>query len=75
MTALTGLYTWAEAQELTSRNPVAMKEIIGRSGTVIQVPSGAKVKDAKLSNVKWLTPQAWSVMTPSEVLDKLGGGQ
>ncbi|WP_275462294.1 integrase [Streptomyces noursei] len=58
LTALAGLYTWAEARELIPRNPVAMKEIIGRSGTVIQVPA-ARAKDARASNVKWLTPRAW----------------
>lgn len=58
LTALAGLYTWAEAQELIPRSPVGMKEIIGRSGTVIRVPAG-KAKDAKQSNVKWLTPRAW----------------
>ncbi|MCX5309012.1 site-specific integrase [Streptomyces sp. NBC_00160] len=58
LTALAGLYAWAEGRELIPQNPVAMKEILGRDGTVIRVPAG-KAKDAKRSDVRWLTPRAW----------------
>ncbi|MFH9568935.1 site-specific integrase [Streptomyces sp. NPDC017454] len=58
LTALAGLYTWAEGRELLPQNPVAMKEILSRDGTTIRVPAG-KAKDTKQSNVRWLTPRAW----------------
>lgn len=58
LTALAGLCSWAEAQELVLRNPVAIKEMIGRSGAVIRVPA-ARAKDAEASNVKRLAPRSW----------------
>ncbi|MFE9367872.1 tyrosine-type recombinase/integrase [Streptomyces sp. NPDC006978] len=58
LSALARLYTWAEGRGLIPQNPVAMKEIVGRDGTVIRVPAG-RAKDAKRSDVRWLTPRAW----------------
>jgi site-specific recombinase XerD len=58
LSALAGLYSWATTRGLIPQSPVSMKEIVGRGGTVILVPEG-RAKDAKRSNVKWLTPRAW----------------
>ncbi|WP_449475261.1 site-specific integrase [Streptomyces abikoensis] len=58
LAALTGLYSWAEGRELIPRSPIAMKQVMGRNGDVLTVPA-AKAKDAKKSDVRWLTPRAF----------------
>ncbi|MFF7019913.1 tyrosine-type recombinase/integrase [Streptomyces klenkii] len=58
LAALTGLYTWAEGKEILPRSPIAMKQVMGRNGEVLMAPV-AKAKDAKRSDVRWLTPRAF----------------
>ncbi|MGW2937919.1 site-specific integrase [Streptomyces sp. NPDC001156] len=58
LAALTRLYDWAERREYVARNPVLMRDFIGRTGEVIRV-SQRRAKDAKTSNVHWLTPRAF----------------
>jgi integrase len=58
LSALASLYTWAMDHQHTERSPVAMKRIIGRDGMTITVPA-ARAKDARGSNVHWLTPRSW----------------
>jgi hypothetical protein len=50
LAAFTGLYGWAVANHHVSRNPVAMKQVVGRNGEVLTVPV-ARAKDARRSNV------------------------
>lgn len=58
LAALTNLYRWAVANRHVARNPVAMKQVLGRDGTVSTMPL-ARAKDARRSNVHWLTPRTW----------------
>ena len=58
LAAFTSLYTWAVKNGQLLRNPVAMKQIVGREGEVLTVPE-ARAKDARHSNVHWLTPRTW----------------
>ncbi|MFF0405653.1 site-specific integrase [[Kitasatospora] papulosa] len=58
LAALTRLYEWAERREYVVRNPVLMRDFIGRTGGVIRVPQ-ARAKDAKASDVHWLTPRTF----------------
>lgn len=58
LSALASLYTWAANNQYVERSPVAMKRVIGRDGTTITVPA-ARAKDARRSNVHWLTPRSW----------------
>jgi hypothetical protein len=41
-----------------TRNPVATKQVMGRYGEVLTVAE-ARAKDARPSNVHWLTPRTW----------------
>ena len=41
-----------------TRNPVAMKQVRGRNGDMVTAPA-ARAKDARRSNVHWLTPRTW----------------
>jgi Phage integrase, N-terminal SAM-like domain len=56
--AFAHLYRWAVREEnrYVARNPVAMKQVLGRGGNVVTVPT-AMAKDARRSNVHWLTPR------------------
>jgi site-specific recombinase XerD len=56
--AFTNLYTWAAKNGHVTQNPVAMHQVWGRNGQVISVPV-ARAKDARPSNVHWLTPRTW----------------
>jgi site-specific recombinase XerD len=58
LAAFTSLYAWAVANHHVLRNPVAMKQVVGRNGEVLAVPE-ARAKDARRSNVHWLTPRTW----------------
>lgn len=58
LAALTRLYEWAERREYVARNPVLMRDVVGRTGGVIRVPQG-RAKDAKTSDVHWLTPRTF----------------
>ena len=58
LSALASLYTWAVDNQHIERSPVAMKRVIGRDGMTITVPA-ARAKDARRSNVHWLTPRSW----------------
>ena len=52
------LYGWAVKGGCVTPNPVAMKQVRGRNGDVVTVPA-ARAKDARPSNVHWLTPRTW----------------
>jgi site-specific recombinase XerD len=58
LAAFVSLYQWAVANRYVSRNPVAMKQVRGRNGEVI-ISAAARAKDARPSNVHWLTPRTW----------------
>jgi site-specific recombinase XerD len=58
LAAFTSLYGWAAKNGYVTRNPVAMKQVRGRNGEVVTVPA-ARAKDARPSNVHWLTPRTW----------------
>ncbi len=58
LAALASLYRWAVESAYVRRNPVAMKQVVGREGGVLTVPA-ARAKDARSSNVHWLTPRTW----------------
>jgi integrase len=58
LAAFAGLYRWAVENGHVRRNPVAMEQVVGREGDVLTVPA-ARAKDAKSSNVHWLTPRTW----------------
>ena len=58
LSALASLYTWAVDNQHVGRSPVAMKRVVGRDGMTVTVPA-ARAKDARRSNVHWLTPRSW----------------
>jgi site-specific recombinase XerD len=58
LAAFTSMYGWAARDGHVLRSPVAMKQVVGRNGEVVTVPA-AKAKDARRSNVHWLTPRTW----------------
>lgn len=58
LAAFASLYGWAVKEDRVALNPVAMKQVMGRDGDVMTVPE-ARAKDARRSNVHWLTPRAW----------------
>ncbi|MFG3405591.1 site-specific integrase [Streptomyces sp. NPDC048142] len=58
LAALGRLYSWAVKQRYVSMSPIEMREAIGRQGQVVEVPA-ARAKDARSSNVRWLTPRAF----------------
>jgi hypothetical protein len=58
LSALNSLYTWATEHGHVRRSPIAMKRVIGRDGMTITAPA-ARAKDARRSNVHWLTPRSW----------------
>lgn len=58
LAAFASLYRWAVSVGHCGRNPVTMKQIVGRDGGGIAVPV-ARAKDARRSNVHWLTPRTW----------------
>lgn len=58
LAAFTSLYGWAAENRHVPRNPVAMRQVRGRDGDVLTV-AAARAKDARPSNVHWLTPRTW----------------
>jgi site-specific recombinase XerD len=58
LAAFVSLYQWAVADRYVPRNPVAMKQVRGRNGEVV-ISAAARAKDARPSNVHWLTPRTW----------------
>ncbi|MFE2936958.1 site-specific integrase [Streptomyces sp. NPDC059278] len=60
LAALMNLYTWAAkpGNEFLPRNPVPLHRVVGRHGQIVEVPNG-KAKDARASNVHWLTPRTF----------------
>jgi integrase len=58
LAAFASLYGWAVKNGHMTRNPVAMKQVRGRNGEVVTAPA-ARAKDARPSNVHWLTPRTW----------------
>lgn len=58
LAAFASLYRWAVKEGHVSRNPVTMKQVMGRNGAVVVSPA-ARAKDARHSNVHWLTPRTW----------------
>ncbi|MFC5724161.1 site-specific integrase [Streptomyces gamaensis] len=58
LAAFAGLFTWAVKEGLIRRSPVVTKQVLGRRGEVLTV-AAAKAKDARPSNVHWLTPRTW----------------
>ena len=58
LAAFTSLYGWAVRNRYVARSPVAMRQVRGRDGGVLTVPA-ARAKDARPSNVHWLTPRTW----------------
>ncbi len=54
----TSSYRWTGENGLAVRNPVVMKQVVGRDGQVLSVPV-ARAKDARRSNAHWLTPRTW----------------
>lgn len=58
LAALTHLYNWASRHEHVAVNPVLMHDVLDRHGQVVQAPV-ARAKDAKRSNVHWLTPRTF----------------
>lgn len=58
LSAFASLYAWAVDNHHVERSPVAMRRVIGRDGITITVPA-ARAKDARRSNVHWLTPRSW----------------
>ncbi|WP_424752583.1 site-specific integrase [Mycobacterium sp.] len=58
LSALASLYAWAVEHQYVPRSPIAMKRVIGRDGAAITVPA-ARAKNARRSNVHWLTPRSW----------------
>ncbi|MEU6904261.1 site-specific integrase [Streptomyces coeruleorubidus] len=60
LAALMNLYTWATkpGNEFLPRDPVPRHRVVGRHGQVVEMPDG-KAKDARGSNVHWLTPRTF----------------
>src|SRR5258706_3729458 len=58
LAAFANLYRWAVEKSHARRNPVAMKQVVGREGDMLTVPA-ARAKDARPSNVHWLTHRTW----------------
>ncbi len=58
LAALASLFGWAVREGHITRNPLALKQVVGRDGVVGSVPAG-RAKDARRSNVYWLTPRTW----------------
>ncbi|MFG2631421.1 tyrosine recombinase XerC [Streptomyces sp. NPDC048473] len=58
LAALTRLYDWAVRSAYVSVNPVATRPMLGRYGEMVSVPV-ARAKNARASEVHWLTPRAF----------------
>lgn len=58
LAALIRLYEWAVQRDHVPVNPVIMRSVVGRSGQRVLVPA-ARAKNARTSEVRWLTPRAF----------------
>ncbi|WFB88393.1 MULTISPECIES: site-specific integrase [Streptomyces] len=58
LAALARLYEWAVRHEHVRTSPVIMRSVRGRNGGLVQVPA-ALSKNARASEVRWLTPRAF----------------
>ncbi|NBE98121.1 hypothetical protein FE391_33680 [Nonomuraea sp. KC401] len=58
LAAFMHLFKWAVKNKVMTHNPVATKQVMGRYGQLVTVPE-ARAKDARPSNVHWLTPRTW----------------
>ncbi|MGV9387412.1 site-specific integrase [Nonomuraea sp. NPDC003707] len=58
LAAFMHLFKWAVKYKVMTHNPVATKQVMGRYGQVLTVPE-ARAKDARASNVHYLTPRTW----------------
>ncbi|MFD8474891.1 tyrosine-type recombinase/integrase [Streptomyces globisporus] len=58
LAALARLYEWAMQREYMPVNPVLMRSVVGRNGEPVLVPR-ARAKNARTSEVRWLTPRAF----------------
>ncbi|WP_239965388.1 site-specific integrase [Streptomyces sp. CBG9] len=58
LAALVRLYAWAVQREFVLVNPVLMRSVVGRTGDPVLVPA-ARAKNARTSEVRWLTPRAF----------------
>jgi integrase len=58
LSVLASLYAWATEHQHVQHSPIVMKRIVSRDGTAAMVPA-ARAKDARRSNVHWLTPRSW----------------
>jgi len=58
LAAFMSLFKWAVREQHLPRNPVAMRQVLGLHGETRMVAE-AKAKDARPSNVHWLTPRTW----------------
>lgn len=56
LAALGRLYSWAASQGYVRESPIETREAVGRRGQIVEVPA-ARAKDAKSSDVHWLTPR------------------
>lgn len=56
LAALGRLYSWAVKNGHVPVNPIETREAVGRHGQTVDVPA-ARAKDAKSSDVRWLTPR------------------
>lgn len=64
LAAFASLYGWAVKNGHVTRNPVATKQVRGRNGEVVTAPA-ARAKDARPSNVHWLTPRTSRDQSPT----------
>ncbi|WP_308406499.1 site-specific integrase [Streptomyces sp. AC602_WCS936] len=58
LAALARLYGWAVQHGYVPVNPVLMRTVVGRRGEIALVPA-ARAKNARTSDVRWLTPRAF----------------
>lgn len=58
LAALASLYGAPVGRRLVRRNPITMREAVGRYGEARWVPD-ARAGNARSSNVHWLTPRTW----------------
>lgn len=58
LAAFMNLYRWAVKAGLMKQNPVATKQVTSQYGEALTVAQ-ARAKDARPSNVHWLTPRTW----------------
>ncbi|WP_257133545.1 integrase [Streptomyces sp. f51] len=58
LAAFVSLFKWAKAEGLISTNPVAMRQVVTPRGEVVE-SAEARARDARPSNVHWLTPRTW----------------